>query len=204
MQKRTGHSAIEFAVAIVILGLALVPIFGLFSRSREAAFKSKISYLALHVARERLEELRQLPFDSLEEIADGQWKKTEGNVFQHTIKYRLPQQYIDTGSGLTVGGVDVGAASGYTGLEPNDESFDYPEEYSRIWTRVSLQEVPRRNYQPDTPEDDTTSVQSKIKLVRMKRIILDYYWQEKGEDMETARLRHFQSLKTIIGSHNIE
>ena len=61
MKNRNGHSAIEFAVAIVILGLAIVPIFGLFSRSREAAFKSKISYLALHVARERLEELRQCP-----------------------------------------------------------------------------------------------------------------------------------------------
>ncbi len=204
MKNRNGHSAIEFAVAIVILGLAIVPIFGLFSRSREAAFKSKISYLALHVARERLEELRQLPFDRLEEIADGEWKSTTGNVFQYTVKYRTPEQYIETGTGITVGGVDVGAASGYKGLEPNDESYDYPEEYSRIWTRVSLVEVPRRNYAPDSPEDDTTSIQSRIKLVRMKRIVLDYYWQEKGEDMDTARLRHFQSLKTIIGSHNIE
>lgn len=205
LMRRSGHSAIEFAIAIIILGLAIVPIFGIFSRSREAAFKSKLSFLALHVARERMEELRQLPFDSLEEIADGEWKQTSGNVFHFTNEYRRAEQYVDAGgTGLTYGGVDVAVAAGYSGLQPDDGSYDYPDDYSRIWTRVSVQEVPRRNYATDPPSDDTTTLQSKIKFVRLKRVALDYYWQEKGEDLETARLKHFQSLSTIIASHNLE
>jgi hypothetical protein len=208
---REGSTAVEFMMASVILGLALMPIFGIFGSSRKATFKSRVSYMAIHVARERLEELRQLPFMMLEELSDNGWESAEGNVFRHTIEQRnsraIPVTVGGTSStGITVGGVAVSAGSAASGsfLQGEDGSFDYPEEYARIWTRIAVAEIPRRDYAPDAPADDTTSLQFNIKPVRLKRVTIDYYWQERGEEIDEARLKNTNTITTIIASHNIE
>lgn len=208
---RIGATAVEFMMATVILGLAIMPIFGIFGSSRTATFKSRVSYMAIHVARERLEELRQLPFMMLEDLSDNGWESAEGNVFKHTIEQRNSRAVpVSTGgtasSGITVGGVAVSAAAAASGsfLQGDDGSFDYPEEYSRIWTRITVEAIMRRDYSPDVPADDVSSIQFNIKPVRLKRVTIDYYWQERGEEIDEARLKNTNTITTIIASHNIE
>jgi len=189
-RSTAAHSAVEFVIATVILGLALIPMFGIFSHSREATFKSKISYMAIHVARERLEELRQIPIEQLPEIATGEWTKCQGYAFRHTMDTRNK-----------VFGTDHGHP--YGALE--DDAYKYPDEYSRIWTKVELEPIERLSFHGAAPDVDPGNVQAHPDVLpsRLFRVTLSYYWQETGEDVEAARLRHFNEISTIIGSHNI-
>jgi len=215
LSHKQGITAVEFMMATVILGLALMPIFGIFGSSRTNVFKSRVSYMAIHVARERLEELKQVPFRNLEELMDDGWESATGNVFKHTVKLRNDEAGPVTtgggngstsGGGITVGGTAITASSvaGTVTLDGQDGAFDYPDEYSRIWTRITVAGVLRRDYAADVPQDDSSSLQLNIKPVRLKRVTIDYYWQEKGEEPDEAKLKNTNSITTIIASHNIE
>lgn len=216
VERKKGTTAVEFMMATVILGLAIVPIFGIFGSSKTNVFKSKISYMAVHVARERLEELRQVPFMVLENLSDTGWECAEGNTFKHTIAQRNSRAApVTTGgaSGATSGGITYGGSAvtafsagggASAALDGEDGNFDYPPEYSRIWTRVTVSEVARRDYAGDAPADDISSLQAKIKPVRLKQVKIEYYWQEKGEEPDEAKLKNTNKITTIIASHNIE
>ncbi len=190
MRNSRGHSAIEFMVATVILGLALIPMFGIFSRSREATFKSKISYMALHVARERLEELRQVPFFQLENLATTDWVRADGYAFKHTMETRNQ-----------VFGADKGKP--YGDLE--DDQYKYPKQYTRIWTKIDVEGLERVSFASDAPIVDPGNLQASpdIHPFRLKRVTLSYYWQEKGDVLDDARMKHYNEITTIIGSHNV-
>lgn len=181
-----GISAAEVVVATLVLALALIPMLGVFFQSREVTYKSKLAYLALHVARERMEELRQIPFNALDACDTGDtWVSTAGSAFAHTKQHR--NDPID---------------SSYGGLSKAD--FAYPAEYGRIHTRVRVAPLARRNYGVDAHADDTTSLQAQVKPVRMKAVTIEYYWQEKGESPDEARRKNFATLSTIVGSHNAQ
>lgn len=186
---RRAHSAVEFVIATVILGLALIPMFGIFSSSRETAFKSKISYMALHVARERLEELRQVPFALLETLVTEDWVKTEGSAFTHTAATRN----------------DLYGASMGVPYALDDPAFDYPEDYGRIFTRVTVEALERKSFAGDSVVVDPGNYQAHpdIRPSRLKRVVVEYYWQEQGEPSELALHRHFNEISTIIGAHNV-
>lgn len=222
VERKKGTTAAEFMMATVILGLAIVPIFGIFGTSKTNVFKSKISYMAVHVARERLEELRQVPFMMLGNLSDPlappAWECAEGNTFKHTIEQRNSRaQPVTTGgsSGATEGSItydgttvtEYSAGGGASAsLNGEDGNFDYPPEYARIWTKVTVVEVNRRDYASETPgdTDDITSIQAGIKPIRLKQVKIEYYWQEKGEEPDEAKLKNTNRITTIIASHNIE
>ncbi len=172
--SRRAQSMIEFMIAVVILGLAIVPMYGIFSKSRETAMKSKLAFMALHVARGKLEELRQIPFERLDEVISryAEWTPVEGNIFRDTIDTR-----------------NIGGATTYGALN-DDDALKYPEEYSRILLRIHAEDIPS----PLGPQ----------KPVRLKKVILEYYFQEKGETPEAGRMKHFGKIETIIGSLNVE
>jgi len=110
-RARVGISSVEVVVATLIIAAALVPIYGIFVRSRTTITRSRIAYLALQAAREELEEIRQIPFGSL---AGHEWEPVSGHVFRRTIPVRPP-------------------TSGTSPVAATD--LIYPDEYTRIQTR---------------------------------------------------------------------
>ena len=186
---RRGFSAVEFVIALAVLGVALVPIFSVFTQSRKAVFKSKLAYMAVVAAQERLEELRQLPFENLDALNDVGWENTSGNAFRLTKHFR--NDYISVNHG-------IGA---YEAIE--NEDYHYPEEYSRIFLKVSVTPFVRMDYGKETPaEDPLATDESGYRPTRLKKVTVEYFWQEKGESAEDAHRRHFSTISTIVGAHN--
>lgn len=108
----------ELLVGILILSAALIPVYHVFVTSRRNVFSSKISYMAVHAAREELEEIRQLPFRALVDgTVEHEFRPVEGHVLHVTFEQ-----------------LDI--ADPPEGLEA--DMFTYPEEYQRIETKVSV------------------------------------------------------------------
>ena len=116
---RRGITTVEFFFAVLILALALIPIYDIFIGSYRSVFRSKHSYVAQHVAREIMEEMRQLPFDTLEAGAWHDWTPVGGHVLALTIDK----------AGLA------------TATDKDDGTLEYPKEYERIQTKLGVEEV---------------------------------------------------------------
>lgn len=58
---RRAFSFAEVAVLLMVLSICVIPLYFLFTRTGETAFRSEIAYKAIHLGREKLEELRTLP-----------------------------------------------------------------------------------------------------------------------------------------------
>lgn len=112
VKRRAGLSSVEFMMAAVILGAALVPMYSMFVRSSTTITKSRLAYTALQVAREEIEELRQLPFAA---VVSHDWQPVTGHLFRRTLPHR------------------GGAASPINALP-----LRYPDEYKRIETKVTV------------------------------------------------------------------
>jgi len=110
-KARGGITTVEFAFAVLILALALMPMYDVFTRSYRSVLESKFSYMAQHVARETMEELRHVPYHDLEKYAHD-WRPVAGHVFAMS-RLRSP-----------------GDAS--------DSTLTYPEPYRRIETRIAV------------------------------------------------------------------
>ncbi|MBI2944665.1 MAG: hypothetical protein HYY25_10735 [Candidatus Wallbacteria bacterium] len=108
-------------MGVLLLSLAIIPLYQMFVTSSRTMFYSKLSYMAMHVAREELEELRQLPF---EKVAGGDlthdWAPVSGRMLARSLKYRVPE-------GVT--------------SKLDTEAHSYPKEYERIQTKLEVSEV---------------------------------------------------------------
>lgn len=113
MNKR-GVTAAEMIIAALILGAALVPMYQMFVKGTTTATQSRLAYMALHVAREELEEIRQIP---LEKLKPHDWRKVRDHLFQLSFESRA-----------TAADNPVRA----------DTRLVYPKEYERVWTRLGL------------------------------------------------------------------
>jgi hypothetical protein len=110
---------VEVLIAALIMGVALVLIYSAFITSSRSVFSSKLAYMAMQVARETMDELRQIPIERLREIT------TLGplggrSLFALTVKLR---------------------SIGDPGHDPNGviaNSPRYPDEYSRIKTAIEF------------------------------------------------------------------
>lgn len=85
---RRAYSLAEVCIAVLVLGAAITPIYSIFVNSSKAAVSSKLAYVAAQVARETMEELRQVPFDKLEELNTTQPQSVTGGLWAMTAKYR--------------------------------------------------------------------------------------------------------------------
>lgn len=112
---------VEMLVGILILSLAVIPLYQMFVTSSRTMFYSKLSYMAMHVAREELEELRQLPWQAITKGDPAhEWERVGGRLLKRTLKHRVKPD----------------ATSKFDKPE-----FDYPAEYNRIETKLELSEV---------------------------------------------------------------
>lgn len=109
---RAGFSSVEFMMAAVILGAALVPMYSMFVRSSTTITRSRLAYTALQVAREEIEELRQLPFAA---VVSHDWEPVTGHLFRRTLPHR-------------------GQNTSPLAALP----LNYPDEYKRIETKVTV------------------------------------------------------------------
>lgn len=114
---RHAFSSVEMIVAALILGAALVPMYQMFVKGTTTATQSRLAYIAMQVAREELEEIRQIPFDKL-----------QGHPFQH-----VNQQLFRWSKGSR-------CAPGNPVLD--DPKLVYPKEYERISTALKIDPDP--------------------------------------------------------------
>lgn len=175
--SRRGFSLAELVIATLILGGALVPIYSIFTNSSKTAGASKYAYMAAQVARETIEEMRQVPFDKLEELKTTAPTPITGGLFATTSRLRAVGGATDPNS--------VATAS----------SPSYPEEYKRIKRTINVE-----------PVDGTALAQSITGAApkpRLKKITLDVFWEESGGAAEKSRpgLQHYV---TFIGYHGVD
>ena len=145
---------VELLVGILILSFGIIPIYHIFTSSRKTVFRSELSYLALHAAREKIEELRCLPPRVLMQLPPvGPWERVEGNALEKLAR-ALPRSVWQRR--------DLGHPTDF-----GDPVYRYPDDYRRIQLRVSIKRPDRRRDRPPY----------------LFHVRVQVRWQEKGEDV---------------------
>jgi len=120
---RRAFSAAEVTIAALILGAALVPMYQMFVKGTTTATQSRLAYIALQVAREELEEIRQIPLPPPDNptlpgtLQPHDWTRVTGHVFRWSEPARAhaPDNPVKT-----------------------DPKLVYPPDYQRVSTRLGL------------------------------------------------------------------
>ncbi|PKK91759.1 MAG: hypothetical protein CVV64_03595 [Candidatus Wallbacteria bacterium HGW-Wallbacteria-1] len=63
--EKRGFSLVELLISLVITGIVIVPILSIFRAGKKGSIQNTDFFLANNLARERIEELRLLPFDRI-------------------------------------------------------------------------------------------------------------------------------------------
>ena len=176
--SRSAFSIAEMVIATLILGAALVPIYSAFISSSRSVSSSRLAYMAMQVARETMEELRQIPVDKLKEIC------TPGSTVT------LPAMGDQSLFGLTA---KLRTAKG-SKEDPNEvgkSSPKYPLEYNRI--KVAIQIAPA----------DSTVAANQMETTALIKVTLDVTWEEQGGKNEKQRPGLMRYV-TYLGNHSID
>lgn len=115
--RRPGFAAAEFMVVVLVFGIGVMTLYGMFHKTSEEAFRSKYAYLAAHAARDKLEALRTMNLfgkNGTTPLAPQPWTPLAGSMIQD----------ID-----------------FHGFTSRPE-FDYPPEYERIELKVEIDGEP--------------------------------------------------------------
>jgi hypothetical protein len=184
---------IEVLIGILILSFGLIPIYTIFTSSKTVAFKSEVSYLALHAARDRLDELQLLPVSALLKLAsspESDWTPVEGNAF--AVLINLTEGQVDPAP-MANGGVQ----NRVTAL--GTEAYNYPKAYARIMLKTKVEVL------PVFPADGGNEASLKGPPWLFK-VDVKVRWQEKGEDLneqesEGTKLfkSHFERIFSVGG-----
>lgn len=186
---QAGITLIEVVIVIGILALAMLPIYQRIVDSRVTVTKAKYTYIAVHLCREKLEELMSVPFDKLD--SDG-WTKVKGpSVSEDLLKLVHREgkgRNRSTLTGNLAGGAQAGNRVGSgTGLGTSviDGSVsvgegDYPADYQRFERRHKCTAAGKR----------------------MKKCEVEIRWYEKGSK-DLKENRYMYSLATIIANHHL-
>lgn len=173
-----AFSLVEILIASLVLVGALVPMYILFTGSSVSVFRSRISYMALHAAREELEALRQVPPSKLPKMRHD-WEPVTGTVLRKCVPN------VDDSGAVTVPTTGAGSA------------IEYPPEYARIQTKVGVSSI------DDQDPDPEVGVPAHPRLFR---VMLQVRWQEMGESTEEGGAGHRTALsrfRTVIGNHRV-
>lgn len=164
---------VELLVGILVLSFGIIPIYHIFTASRRTVFRSEVSYMALHAARERLEELQGLPATKLAAmVGEGQWTAVTGHAFSRLMAETEGQP--DPLQGDPVAGASALPVSDFS-----DPIFAYGPDYARIKLRVSVEQVRRI-----PPYLFKASVRVR--------------WQEMGESVEKAEQENEKSFMSKL------
>ena len=190
MRVNSGMAMIEVLIGILILSFGLIPIYTIFTSSHSVAFKSEVSYLALHAARDRLDELQLLPVAALHKLittGESDWTPVEGNAFA---------VLINTTANFKDPAPMDGAPINRTGTALTAEDYNYPKAYDRIKLKTRVELL------PVFPGNDS-SLQSPPWLFRVG---VKVRWQEKGENLNEQEAKktkffksHFERIFSVGG-----
>lgn len=114
---RQGVAITEFVIIMVIFGIGVATLYGLFWRSSEDAFNSKWAYFSAHVAREELEATRTMNLFAkrgTEAYNGHDWEPVAGSMLR-----RIATDPLE-----------------------GEDAVTYPEHYSRMETRVEIDGEP--------------------------------------------------------------
>jgi len=125
--SRRGFSLAEIAIAVIILGAALIPIYSIFISGSKAATSSRLAYIAQHIARETMEEARQIPPEKLSEFAEKVNGGGSGPAAVTGPLYEFSDRLRHRSGGRTA----VSQA----------DSPQYPEEYQRFLRKMEVTDV---------------------------------------------------------------
>jgi hypothetical protein len=174
---RRAFSTAEMVIGVLILGAALIPIYQIFTNSAKTAGSSKYAYIAAHVARETIEELRQVPYDKLSTLNTSTPQALTGGVFATTARVRA------------VSGEDPnGAAVG-------QDAPQYPAEYGRIKRMITITDVDNSAIPRDITRVDMRP--------RLKKAVIEVTWEESGGKEEKSR-PGLARYVTFIGYHGVD
>lgn len=115
MRSRAGLTLVETMVGLFLFIAMFMPAYTLFVQSRNTAFKSKLAYISVQAAREEIEDLRiltRIKPTGIDKLGHD-WQPVKGNAMD-----RLKDTWMQ----------------GETAVE----RLKYPEEYARIWTKVTV------------------------------------------------------------------
>ena len=186
--KSKGFTLIEIVIVMGILALAIIPIYQNIIQTRVTVTKARFSYIALQLAREKMEEMMSIPYD---DVKSHPWRPISGPVVSEDLLQHSPRG----GKGKTsatlgrtlAGGFGGGnrivpGAAGQSVIDPSVQvgEGDYPAQYQRFEVR--------------------TAVSKKGK--RFKRVEVDVRWYEKGEK-DVRQNRYLYSLSSLIANHHL-
>ncbi len=177
--RRSGFSLVEVVIGTLVLAGAIIPMYFLFTGSESNIFRSRISYMALHAAREELEALRQVDPVKLP-LMRHDWEPVTGSVLKRVAPTADPSgnPAPDPAAGLAPGSV-----------------LEYPEEYARIETKVDV----------SSAADPAGELAPPVHP-RLYRVMLQVRWQEKGTSEEEGGVGHRRALsrfQTVIADHRV-
>jgi hypothetical protein len=179
---------IEVVIVMGILASAVLPIYRLIVGTQLTTTKARFSYIALHLAREKVEEMISLPFDNIKSEA---WTKIEGPVVSEELMKasgssiaRARTAVATSFAGGFTGGARVGSlgGAGLSVIDANAEvgEGDYPLEYQRFQRNVKVTK----------------------KGKRLKLVTVEVKWFEAGERDE-RRNNYLYALSTLVGDHHL-
>ncbi len=87
LKKESGYSLVEVMVAIMLLGIAILPMVGMFDAGLRAAVLGSNYDQARALASEKLEEVRALEYDEVEDDypPDGAPVSGTEGIFEYTV-----------------------------------------------------------------------------------------------------------------------
>ncbi|PCJ20364.1 MAG: hypothetical protein COB02_04840 [Candidatus Cloacimonadota bacterium] len=146
--KNKAFTMIEIVVVTGILALAIIPIYQLIIHGDATVKKSKFSYMALNLAREELEMIMSVPYDSIDDFKHG-WEKIKGPVVTEDLlkvsRTGGTKKATGTLSGSLAGGFSGGSrlVPGTAGQAVIDGDLEvgegeYPSEYQRFSRKVQI------------------------------------------------------------------
>ena len=188
---RAGITLIEIVVVMGILALAIIPIYNNIFGTRIQVSKAKFAYIAMHLCREKIEEVMSLPFDEMDEFRQS-YTQVKGPLVSKEL---LETVYRGPNGGRTVTNIGRNLGGGFVGgnrvvpggggiplINPQEQiaEGDYPLGYMRFERQVQV----KRQGQ------------------RFKKITVSVRWYEKGEQ-DKRENKYMYSLNTLVANHKL-
>lgn len=192
MPSQAGVTLIEIVIVMGILALAIIPIYNNIFGTRIQVSKAKFAYIAMHLCREKIEEVMSLPFDEMDEFRQS-YTQVKGPLVSKEL---LETVYRGPNGGRTVTNIGRNLGGGFMAsgnrvvpggggiplINPQEQiaEGDYPLGYMRFERQVQV----KRQGQ------------------RFKKITVSVRWYEKGEQ-DKRENKYMYSLNTLVANHKL-
>ncbi|MCJ8344487.1 type II secretion system GspH family protein [bacterium] len=185
-----AFTLIEVVVVTGILAMAIMPIYQMIIGNDALVKRSKFSYMALNLAREELEMIMSVPYDSIDDFKYG-WKKIKGPVVTEDLLKVSRSGGVNRATG-TLSSSLSGGFNGGSRLVPGSAGQavidgdlsvgegEYPSEYQRFSRKVVIKNKRGK---------------------RFKLITVSVKWFGKGSKDEYGGKLY--TLSTLVADHRL-